>query len=99
MSARLKQVSVGQAALREFWEWRQTPGNLEVWKTVHAGRRTFDRFVVRRGGVGYSVVDIWTGKAAALAMTSQTGISALHAEHTAGRLNRRAANGDRFIPQ
>lgn len=98
-SARLKQVSVDQARLRKFWAWRQTPENLAAWNALHAERKAFDRFVVRPDSEGYSVVDIWTGEAAVIAMTPQTGISQPDAQHTARLLNRRAAGGDRSVPQ
>ena len=58
-----------------------------------------DRFVIRPDREGFSVVDAWTGEPAVIAMTPQTGLPEEDARHTAALLNRRAANGDRKIPQ
>lgn len=58
-----------------------------------------ERFVIRPDCEGFSVVDIWTGEAAVIAMVPQTGISEEDAQHTAALLNRRAANGDRVVLQ
>jgi hypothetical protein len=58
-----------------------------------------ERFVIRPDSEGYSVVDIWTGEAAVIAMVPQTGISEEDAQHTAELLNRRAGNGDRVVLQ
>lgn len=47
-----------------------------------------ERFQVRPGSDGYSVLDLWTGEAAVIAMTPQRGLSEPDARHTAGLLNR-----------
>jgi hypothetical protein len=57
------------------------------------------RFVIRPDSQGFSVHDVWTGEAAVIAMTPQTGLSAEDAAHTAELLNRRASGGDRVILQ
>jgi hypothetical protein len=53
------------------------------------------RFVVRRDGRGYSVIDSWTGESAVIALAPQTGMPQEDAEHLAVLLNQRAAAGDR----
>ena len=57
------------------------------------------RYVIRPDSEGYRVCDLWTGEAAVIAMTPQTGLSELDAEHTAELLNRRAEHGERVILQ
>jgi len=57
------------------------------------------RFDVRRDRDGFSVYDVWTGEAAIIAMTPQTGLSREDADHTAELLNRRARQGDRRVMQ
>lgn len=58
-----------------------------------------ERFVIRPDQGGFSVCDMWTGEAAIIAMTPQTGLSQEDAEHTAELLNRRATAGDRAAIQ
>lgn len=58
-----------------------------------------DRYQVRPDRDGYSVYDVWTGEAAVIAMTPQTGLSQEDADHTAVLLNRRARQGDPAILQ
>lgn len=57
------------------------------------------RFVVRPLSRGFSVVDIWTGETAVIAMTPQADLSEQDAVHTAAMLNGRVWDGDRSIPQ
>lgn len=52
------------------------------------------RFVVRQGSDGYSVIDMWTGTPAVIAMARQSGLSEIDARHTADLLNGRAADTD-----
>jgi hypothetical protein len=47
------------------------------------------RFVLRPDPAGFSVVDLWSGEPAVIAMTAQSGLSELDADHTAELLNRR----------
>ena len=54
-----------------------------------------ERFVIRPDSRGFTVVDIWSGDAAELAMTRQVGLSASDAAHTAKLLNARADSGCR----
>ena len=56
-----------------------------------------ERFVIRPDREGFSVIDIWTGEAAVIAMAPQTGLPETDARHTAELLNRRARNGDRAV--
>ncbi len=56
-----------------------------------------ERFVVRPDRNGFSVCDVWTGDVAVIAMTPQDGLSLEDAEHTAGLLNRYAAERDRPV--
>jgi hypothetical protein len=58
-----------------------------------------ERFVIRPDRAGFSVIDIWTGEPAVIAMTPQTGMPEEDAEHTAALLNRRATNGERKVLQ
>ena len=58
-----------------------------------------ERFAIRPDTEGFSVFDIWTGEAAVIAMTPQTGLSEEDAQHTAALLNRRARDGDRSALQ
>lgn len=53
------------------------------------------RFVIRPDQDGYSVIDLWTGAAAAVAMTPQRGLQQTDAAHIAELLNQRAAAGGR----
>jgi hypothetical protein len=53
------------------------------------------RFVIRPDQEGYSVIDLWTGAAAAVAMTVQRGLQKTDAAHIAELLNQRAAAGGR----
>ena len=57
------------------------------------------RFALRRDRSGWTVYEIWTGEAAVIAMTPQTGLTQEDAQHTADLLNRRARNGDRTLRQ
>lgn len=57
--------------------------------------RVIDRFVIRPGGTGYRVVDVWTGETVVIAMTPQDGMSEADARHTARMINDRAARGER----
>lgn len=63
----------------------------------HCGQVT-DRFVIRPDREGFSVVDIWTGEAAVIAMTPQTGMPEVDAQHLAELLNRRSESGERSVP-
>lgn len=58
-----------------------------------------DRYIVRPDASGYSVVDLWTGERAVIAMTPQSEMSKEDAEHTAAMLNTRARRGDRTVRQ
>lgn len=49
-----------------------------------------DRFVIRPDARGFTIVDMWSGEAAEVAMTRQTGLSAPDAAHVAELLNARA---------
>ncbi|TAJ71869.1 MAG: hypothetical protein EPO51_12170 [Phenylobacterium sp.] len=53
------------------------------------------RFVIRPDPAGHSVIDIWTGDVAVVAMAAQSGLPATDAEHIAQLLNQRAAAADR----
>ena len=55
------------------------------------------RFVVRPDPQGFSVIDIWTGEPAVLAMAPQTGLAEVDAKHTSDLFNRFARNGDRTV--
>jgi len=57
------------------------------------------RFVVRPDRQAYSIIDIWTGEPAVIAMVPQTGIPQDDAEHTAELLNRRVTADDRKVLQ
>ncbi|HEY8572725.1 hypothetical protein [Phenylobacterium sp.] len=59
----------------------------------------FSRYVLRRDRGPFSVIDIWTGEPAVIAMVPQRGLSELDAQHTADLLNRRARAGDRVLMQ
>lgn len=63
---------------------------------AHASPMT-DRFQVRPDRAGFSVYDVWTGEAAIIAMTPQTGLSREDADHTAELLNARARQGERAV--
>lgn len=78
---------------------RRTPESRGGSEGLEAGRRRADRFVVRGQAGRFRVVDIWTGETAVIAMTAQDALSEDDAAHTAGLLNRRAAGGDRSLPQ
>lgn len=43
--------------------------------------------MIRPDAEGFTIQDIWTGQAAVVAMTPQTGMSRADAEHTASLLN------------
>lgn len=58
-----------------------------------------ERFVIRPDREGFSVIDIWTGEPAVIAMAPQTGLAQEDAEHTAQLLNRRTLAGDRGVLQ
>lgn len=58
-----------------------------------------DRYLVRPDREGFSVYDVWTGEAAVIAMTPQTGLSREDADHTAILLNTRARQGDAAVLQ
>jgi hypothetical protein len=57
--------------------------------------RAMDRFIIRPDRDGFSVYDVVTGAVAVIAMSPQTGLSRVDAEHTAELLNRRASEGER----
>jgi hypothetical protein len=61
--------------------------------------RKADRFAIRRDSEGWSVYELFTGKAAVIALTPQTGLSEDDARHTAELLNKRARQGDRSLRQ
>jgi|GEM_PF-1679140 len=63
--------------------------------TLRHGRRMSERYQVRPDRDGFSVQDVWTGEAAVIAMTPQTGLSRQDADHTARLLNQRAESGER----
>jgi len=54
-----------------------------------------ERFVIGPDREGFSVVDLWTGEVAVIAMTPQTGMPEVDAKHLAGLLNQRSEHGDR----
>jgi hypothetical protein len=58
-----------------------------------------ERYQVRPDREGFSVYDLWTGEAANIAMTPQSGLSKADADHTAGLLNLRAERGERKVYQ
>jgi hypothetical protein len=58
-----------------------------------------DRYIVRPDASGFSVVDLWTGERAVIAMTPQGEMSKEDADHTAEMLNTRARRGDRSVLQ
>jgi len=58
-----------------------------------------ERYVVRPDASGFSVVDLWTGERAVIAMTPQSEMSKEDADHTAEMLNTRARRGDRTVLQ
>ena len=68
---------------------------------VHDGKTSVtpqtERFVIRPDRDGYSVIDMWTGEAAIIAQTPQTGIPAGDAEHLAQLLNTRSGTDDRRV--
>lgn len=47
-----------------------------------------ERFVIRPDAGGYSVIDLWSGAAVVVAMTPQTRIPKVDAEHLVDLLNR-----------
>ncbi|MFN3585788.1 DUF4880 domain-containing protein [Phenylobacterium sp.] len=97
--AKLSRTSVSTEDLEAFFEWRRDPANRQVWDALAAGRKRARRFVVRPQTERYKVVDIWTGETVVIAMTPQHDLSEADAIHTARLLNRRAAGGDRTVPQ
>lgn len=58
-----------------------------------------ERYQVRPDREGFCVYDVWTGEAAIIAMTPQSGLSKPDADHTAGLLNQRAERGERKVLQ
>lgn len=62
-----------------------------------ADDRNANRFAIRRDREGWSVYEIFTGEAAVIALTPQTGLSQEDAQHTADLLNTRARRGDRSL--
>ncbi|WP_334163737.1 hypothetical protein [Phenylobacterium sp.] len=58
-----------------------------------------ERYHVRPDREGFTVYDLWTGEAAVIAMTPQTGLSREDADHTADLLNLRARRGERAVFQ
>lgn len=58
-----------------------------------------ERYHVRPDREGFTVYDVWTGEAAVIAMTPQTGLSREDADHTADLLNLRARRGERTLFQ
>jgi hypothetical protein len=58
-----------------------------------------DRYIVRPDASGFSIVDLWTGELAVIAMTAQSEMSKEDADHTAEMLNTRARRGDRTVLQ
>ena len=50
-----------------------------------------ERYVIRPDPAGFSVVDLWAGEPAMVAMARQAGLSLTDAEHIAALLNQRAA--------
>ena len=57
-----------------------------------------ERFVIRPDRKGFSVIDIWIGEAASIAMMPQTGMRETDARHVAELLNQHAGDGDRTVP-
>jgi hypothetical protein len=58
-----------------------------------------NRYIIRPDASGFSVIDVWTGERAVIAMTPQSEMSKQDAEHTAQMLNTRAQRGDRAVLQ
>lgn len=58
-----------------------------------------ERYDVRPDREGFTVYDVWTGEAAVIAMTPQTGLPREDADETAALLNLRARRGERALFQ
>jgi hypothetical protein len=56
-----------------------------------------ERYVIRPDPEAFTIVDLWTGEAAVIAMSPQTGLPREDAEHTAQLLNRRVREEDRSV--
>lgn len=56
--------------------------------------RKKDRYVLRSDAAGWTVLEIWTGKAAVVAGVSQAGLSEKDAKHMANLLNTQSRRGD-----
>lgn len=97
--SKLSCARVSNEDLRAFFAWRRDPANNRVWEALEAGRKRVSRFVVRPQTERFRVVDIWTGETAIIALTPQDDMSEEDAIHTARMMNRRAAGGDRSVPQ
>lgn len=59
-----------------------------------------ERYVIRPDPAGFSVVDLWAGEPAMVAMARQAGLPQTDAEHIADLLNQRAAaDGGADLPE
>ncbi len=59
-----------------------------------------ERYVIRPDPAGFSVVDLWAGEPAMVAMARQSGLPQTDAEHIADLLNQRAAaEGGAGLPE
>lgn len=56
--------------------------------------RKKDRYALRPGGTGWTVIEIWTGKPAMAGGMAQSGLSEEDANHMLKLLNAQARRGD-----
>ncbi len=56
--------------------------------------RKKDRYALRSDAAGWTVLELWTGKAAVVAGVAQSGLSEGDAKHMAKLLNTQARRGD-----
>ena len=56
--------------------------------------RKKDRYAVRPGAAGFTVLELWTGQPAVVAGVAQTKLSEADAEHVAKLLNAQSRRGD-----
>lgn len=97
--AKLSRRSVSNADLEAFFAWRRDPANRRIWDALAAGRQRTKRFEVRPVTERFKVVDLWTGQTAVVAAAPQDDLSEEDARSMARHLNRRAAGGDRSVPE
>jgi ferric-dicitrate binding protein FerR (iron transport regulator) len=97
--AKLSRRSVDNADLAAFFAWRRDPANRRIWDALAAGRRRTKRFAVRPVTERFKVADLWTGQPVVVAAAAQDDLSEEEALKLARRLNRRAADGDRSVPE